>query len=466
METVTICPIPEKALDIDHRIFGSFIEHIENCIRDGIVETETGTIRQNVIEICRALKPAVLRFPGGTVTGIYHWEDDTGPAENRKPRRNLTWGGMMEERFGTAEFIKFCRQIGAEPMLCINMPSGTPEEAANWVEYCNGTEHTYYADLRRSHGYEEPFHVRYWCIGNESFSLQDLGMQEDVKIYTRQAWEYAKFMKMADPEIELVFVGNICDQGWNREVMDSLWEVCDYLSLHYYARSPKADVQIKDLEEKLLPAAEQVLSEYNARPVQFDRWYRIPPKKHETWIAMDEWNIWDGIPDERSPYGVQQRYTWHDALWVGSFLGMMIRRCNTIRMANLAQLVNVLAPIIVENGSIWKQTIYYPFTLFREFCGRKYVPCETEHAGQMSITLTESETEYSLFIINADDQSRAIQFPWPADWIKTMHSNQSDMPNTISNDQVQVEMTRLSDTKEIRISPDSICLIHMPKEQT
>lgn len=466
METVAIRPIPGKAQNIDHKIFGSFIEHIENCIQDGILEKETGKFRQDVVEICRNLKTAVLRFPGGTVTGIYHWEDDIGPLESRKHRRNLTWGGMMEDRFGTAEFITFCRQIGAEPMLCVNMPSGTPEEAANWVEYCNGAGHTFYADLRRSHGYEEPFNVRYWCIGNESFSIPDLGMQDDVKTYTRQAWEFTKFMKMTDPEIELVFVGNICSQEWNREIMDSLWEVCDFLSLHYYANSANAQLQLKELEEKHLPAVEQLLSEYNNRPIQIDRWYRIPPRKHDTWIAMDEWNIWDGDPDGRSPYGVQQRYTWRDALWCGSFLSMLIRKCNTIRIANLAQLVNVLAPIIVEGGSVWKQTIYYPFALFSGNCGQRYIPCETEHFGQMSIALSENEKSCYLFIVNAEDQPKSLHLPYPADRIKIMQSDQPDMPNSMDREHVKVKDSQISGNNEAFIPPVSICLVYMPDRQT
>ena len=221
--------------EIDRKIFGNFIEHIEHCILYGICDPQNPLsnedgIRVDVLEKCRELNPPILRFPGGTVIGIYHWKDHIGPIEQRKKGRNLIWGERLCHEFGTAEYIKFCREIGAEPMLCVNMPTGSAEEAANWVEYCNGTEDTYYANLRRSHGYEEPFNVKYWCIGNESSAEPDLGWQHDVNIYIREAWEFTKYMKLTDPTIKLVFVSG--NEEWNRAVLDSLFPVCDYFSVH------------------------------------------------------------------------------------------------------------------------------------------------------------------------------------------------------------------------------------------
>lgn len=156
----------EPVCAIDKKLFGNFIEHIENCILGGIFDAENSRsneqgIRLDVLEKCKELAPPILRFPGGTVIGIYHWQDHVGPLCERKKMRNLIWGGRLCHEFGTAEFVQYCRQIGAEPMLCVNMPTGSAEEAAHWVEYCNGTEDTYYANLRRSHGFEEPFNVKY-----------------------------------------------------------------------------------------------------------------------------------------------------------------------------------------------------------------------------------------------------------------------------------------------------------------
>ena len=134
-----------------------------------------------MLEKAKGLRPTILRWPGGTYVNIFHWMDTIGPMSERKKRRNLIWGGIIDGGFGTAEFIEYCRKLGSEPMLCVNMASGTAEEAANWVEYCNGEAGTYYADLRVAHGYSEPFNVKYWCIGNESNAVPDLGAQHDPK---------------------------------------------------------------------------------------------------------------------------------------------------------------------------------------------------------------------------------------------------------------------------------------------
>ena len=152
---------------VDEKIYGQFIEHILTCINGGIFNpkskfSDKNGIRNDVVEKAKELAPPILRFPGGTVMCQYHWEDAIGPLEERITRKNLIWGGELDPSFGTAEFVMFCRRIGAEPMICVNMASGTPEEAGNWVEYCNGTGNSYYAQLRRRHGYEEPFHVKYW----------------------------------------------------------------------------------------------------------------------------------------------------------------------------------------------------------------------------------------------------------------------------------------------------------------
>ena len=262
----------ENKTALDKRIFGNFIEHIENCILGGVFDkdnplSDENGIRQDVLEKAKALAPTVLRFPGGTVMGIYHWEEYIGPVEMRRKRKNIVWGNRMCHEFGTAEFIKYCRELGAEPMICVNMPTGSAEEAANWVEYCNGTEDTYYANLRRSHGYEEPFNVKYWCIGNESYAEPDLGIQHDVNVYIRDAWEFTKYMKMTDPTIELVYVGH--NEEWNRKVLDSLGCVCDYLSLHFYANTgddpEKPWNQLADYVRDVLQPAEALIREVSAR---------------------------------------------------------------------------------------------------------------------------------------------------------------------------------------------------------
>ena len=466
MKTLQITPVRCPAHPIDRKIFGSFIEHAENCIQEGIMDegnplSDANGIRQDVLHLCRELGPSLLRFPGGTVVGTYHWEDHVGPANQRKILPNLVWGGMMTANFGTCEFVSFCRQVGAEPMLCVNMPSGTPEEAAHWVEYCNGNGNSYYANLRRSHGHEEPFHVRYWCIGNESFSVPDLGMQDHVGTYIRQAWEYTKYMKMADPEIELIFVGNPCDMQWNQAVMESLWEVCDYLSVHYYTHSREAFRNLKEFDTQILELR-AMISEFNSRTVCLDRWYRIPPRQHETWIALDEWNIWDGEADEKSLFGLQQRYTWQDALWTACFLNRMIRNGDLFRIGNMAQMVNVLAPVIAEKDAAWKQTIFTPFSLYAHGCGTRYLPCLAEQDENMDTVLTSSENGRRLFFVNRGQEPVTVKLPFPADRIVVFTAGSPQDVCSRDRDCVVRQDIPLSSVREVCIPGWSLSCICIP----
>lgn len=355
---------------VDQNIYGHFIEHILDCIDGGIYDpssifADSMGLRTDVMEKWRRLAPPVLRFPGGTVTCQYHWEDAVGPKEKRIRRKNLIWGGELDPAFGTCEFITLCRELGAEPMICVNMASGTPEEASNWVEYCNGTGNTYYANLRRSHGYEEPFNVMYWCIGNECYAEPDIGIHNDVKLYIRDAMEFVKFMKLTDKRIKTLIVA--CDDdSWNKSVLDGLHWVTDYVSYHHYSSEnglgiygPFAGAQ--DLQRAVAKLS-ALIDSYPEDVSDFNPWYRFPPRQEKMKIAIDEWNIWDVMPDE--DYGLHMVYNWRDALWTASILNLFIEETH-IGMANLAQSVNVMAPILTREDGCWYQTIAYPLILYR-----------------------------------------------------------------------------------------------------
>ena len=356
---------------VSELIYGQFIEHILTCIQGGVFDpgnplSDEKGIRTDVLEKLWQMAPPVMRFPGGTIMCQYHWEDAVGPMEQRIRRQNLIWGGELSPEFGTAEFIQFCRSLGAEPMICVNMASGTPEEASHWVEYCNGTGNTYYANLRRSHGYEEPFRVKYWCIGNECYAEPDIGIQHDVNIYTRDAMEFIKWMKLTDKSIQTVIVG--CDDmAWNKAVLDKLHPVTDYFSYHHYSGSLDKGPYTPFWGEKWLrDHLDQIARLIDSYPEQVDNfpaWYRFPPRQEKIRIALDEWNIWDFQADET--YGLLQRYTWRDALWTASVLNLLVDMPQ-IGMANLAQSVNVIAPIVAETNGSWFQTIAYPLLRYRK----------------------------------------------------------------------------------------------------
>lgn len=355
---------------VQETIYGQFIEHILTCIEGGVYDPsspfadETG-VRTDVLEKAKELHPPVLRFPGGTIMCQYHWEDAIGPKEKRIIRKNLIWGGDLDPSFGTAEFVSFCRRIGAEPMLCINMVSGTPEEAGNWVEYCNGTGNSHYAQLRRSHGYAEPFHVKYWCIGNESYAEPDPGVHHDVSLYIRDALEFIKVMKLTDPSIRTILVG--CDKSeWNKSVLDALHPFADYLSLHHYSSENGKGLYGPFEGEKallqMIEETEALLDTYPDTIENFNPWYRFPPREGKLKIALDEWNIWNFVAD--TTYGLLPTYNWRDAVWVASVLCDILTH-PSIEIANMAQLVNVLAPIIAHPEGAYYQTIAYPFLLYR-----------------------------------------------------------------------------------------------------
>lgn len=350
---------------VSELIYGQFIEHLADCIDGGICLPGTGEANASVLEAVQSLQVPLLRFPGGTVVNIYHWEDAIGPKEQRKRRMNRIWGGELSPDFGTAEFVQYCRKIGAEPMLCINLASGTPEEAGNWVEYCNGTGHTWYADLRRAHGYPEPFGVKYWCIGNESYAEPDLGIQNDVQTYIRDAREYIKFMKLTDPTIRTVLVG--CDNpAWNTAVLDALHEMTDYLSYHHYSGGGDTPYGPFFGEESLRSALRQLselTGKYPEQVTQFNPWYRFPPRSGPVKIAVDEWNRWDFRQTE--DYGLHMVFNWRDALWTASVLNDLLM-CPSVGLANMAQMVNVIAPILVQDGKAYFQTTAYPLMAYRQ----------------------------------------------------------------------------------------------------
>ncbi len=407
-------------------LFGTFVEFIENCIVGGVYEphsplSDNRGFRTDVLEKAKAWGPKLLRFPGGTVIGTYHWQDSIGPKHERRTHRNVVWGGYIDSGFGTAEFVQYCREIGAEPMICVNMPTGTEQEAADWVEYCNGTGDSYWANLRRSHGYPEPFAVKYWCIGNESYALPDLGRHHDVQRYITDAWEFVKYMKLVDPSIRIVLVGNLESMDWNKSVLDSMHAVCDFLSLHYYAGENGKGVYgpfvgAQECFQKV-ERVKALLDTYPPQPTDWNRWYRFPCRQGPITVAMDEWNIWmtpDGDAPQENPHGLQATYLWRDALWTAVFLNGMINRASYIGCANLAQMVNVIAPIMADAQGSWCQTTYHPLRHYTALASGKQLELEVNGPSLVQEICKDmpaicaagvvKDDVFRLFVINLSDE--------------------------------------------------------------
>ncbi|MBQ9307902.1 MAG: hypothetical protein IJ229_08260 [Clostridia bacterium] len=487
MRTLPIT-LEKTDIPVSPLIFGHFIEFIDRCIGGGIYDPESPSadregIRQDVLEKVQGLRPTILRWPGGTYANIYHWKDGIGPVEKRRKRKNLIWGGVEDHRFGTAEFIRYCRSVGAEPMLCVNMASGTAEEAAEWVEYCNGESGTYYADLRVRDGFPEPFGVKYWCIGNESYAEPDLGAQHLPGRYVEDGWEFVKHMKLMDPTIRLVFVGALEDEGWTREALEAFGPVCDYLSLHHYSaegdKGPYGSFASLLTFRKALEDFLPLLHEMSGSAKPLNPWYRFPGREAPIRLAVDEWNIWNSAkkgPDD--PYGLRMKYTWRDALWTGMAMNTFIAHAEDIGITNLAQLVNVLAPIMTSGDKSYVQTTYHVLKLYRDWAGEKLMRCsftspsfDAGKAGMLPeadvcATLQRDGTAV-LFVTCLGREEVTLSLPagYTGEESVVLTALSLDAVNTPGQESVRCTRIPLSGAS-VRLPPESVCAIRIkPTEE-
>lgn len=350
---------------IDRNIYGNFIEHLGRCIYGGIYEegsplSDSDGFRKDVLEAVRGLHLPLLRWPGGNFSSGYNWKDGIGPKDARPRRWDTAWQAEESNRFGTDEFIQYCRKINAEPYITINMGTGTMQDAADWVEYCNGTMNTYWADLRKKNGHPEPYNVKYWGLGNEMYGPWQAG-RKSAQEYGPLALEYAKMMRWIDPTIKLVACGGPTTE-WNRLALESLLEVADYISLHHYGGSTDNAKEAHDATnmERQIQVLDAVITTVMVRT----------ERKERIKIAADEWNIWFRSWFKRGDdHKLEEVYNLRDALWVAEALNIFHRACRTVTLADLAQLVNVIAPIMANDKGIVLQPTYFPLKLYAEHCG-------------------------------------------------------------------------------------------------
>jgi alpha-N-arabinofuranosidase len=347
---------------INPNIYGGFVEHLGRCIYGGMYEegsplSDERGFRTDVMEALKALRMPNLRYPGGNFVSGYHWQDGVGPKDKRPHKKEFAWHTVESNRFGTDEFIEYCRELDTEPFLCVNLGTGTPEEAAAWVEYCNGTDDSYYANMRRANGYSEPYNVKYWGLGNEMGGFWQI-CAKNAEDYAKTAVEAAKMMRWVDPSIKLIGCGllEVVDTpSWNLEVIDKLGGFMDYIALHIYVGNSDYYSNVASPIR-----AQQLIDLFNATITVAMTGKKAPRPE----IAMDEWNVWYRTFGE----GIEEHYDLSDALVVAGFLNVMNRNCTTVTLANMAQMVNVIAPIITSPEGIFLQTIYHPFKLYRDHC--------------------------------------------------------------------------------------------------
>ena len=356
---------------IDRRLYGSFIEHLGRAVYGGIYEPDHVTadgngFRQDVIDLVKKLNVPIVRYPGGNFVSGYNWEDGIGEKSKRPRRMELAWGVTETNQVGIDEFQQWCKLANSEVMMDVNLGTKGPEEARNCVEYCNLDTNTYYANLRRQNGFEEPFGIKVWCLGNEMDGPWQMG-HKTAEEYARAATETAKLMKWTDPSIELVVCGssglNMPTFGdWELTVLDHTYDLVVYISLHTYYGNQENDTR-----------------DFLAKSVDMDSFIKgvaaicdvVKTKKHSEKtvnLSFDEWNVWfhsHNAPFEKwseAPHQLEDIYTFEDALLVGCMLMTLQNNADRVKMACLAQLVYVIAPIMTRNGGgAWAQTIFYPF---------------------------------------------------------------------------------------------------------
>ncbi len=361
---------------VDPRVFGGFMEHIGRCVYEGVYDPESkhadeDGFRKDVMDALRRLDMTAMRYPGGNFASGYHWMDGIGPREKRPTVRELAWQSREPNWFGTDEYVKLCRRMGWTPMIAVNLGTGSPEEARDWVEYCNSPAGTKYADMRAANASKEPYGVKLWCLGNEMDGRWQLG-HVPAREYAIRAQQAAKMMRDCDKTIELVACGS-CGVGgptymeWDREVLEYMGEFADHLSIHRYVANKEDDtpdyLAVTNAIDRQIEEADAVCRYVQARKHAEKRAY----------ICFDEWNVWssDGSGEHKEddekefpPHVAECVYTLEDALVVAGFLNSFVRHADCVKIANIAQIVNVIAPVLTRGDEMLVQSIFYPFEMF------------------------------------------------------------------------------------------------------
>ncbi|WP_329409495.1 alpha-N-arabinofuranosidase [Streptomyces sp. NBC_00704] len=365
--------------EVNPRLFGSFVEHLGRCVYTGVFEpghpaADADGLRTDVLDLVRELGVTAVRYPGGNFVSGYRWEDSVGPVAERPHRLDLAWHSTETNRFGLSEFIGFLRKLGpqAEPMMAVNLGTRGVAEALALQEYANHAGGTALSDLRVSHGDEDPFGIRLWCLGNEMDGPWQTG-HKTAQEYGRLAAETARAMRQLDPGVELVVCGSSSQSmptfaEWEATVLQETYDLVDHISLHAYYWPEDGDVDsflasAVDMEsfiENVVATADHVGA-------------RLKSKKRIS-LSFDEWNVWylpeweehakgiDRADWPQAPRLLEDSYSVTDAVVFGSLIIALLRHADRVAVACLAQLVNVIAPIMTEpGGPAWRQTTFFPF---------------------------------------------------------------------------------------------------------
>ncbi|KAH8836776.1 hypothetical protein MCOR27_008924 [Pyricularia oryzae] len=362
-----------KIAKIEDNTYGGFTEHMGRCIYGGIYDpgnslSDQHGFRTDVIEAFKELNCPVVRYPGGNFVATYHWQEGIGPKEKRPKKLELAWKGIESNEFGTDEFMKWCEIVGTEPYIALNFGTGTLDEAMGWLEYCNSSADSHYANLRRQNGRDKPYNVKYWALGNECYGDWQVA-QMNKEDYAKKAWQWAKALKLIDPTIQLILCGENGHSTWDYyvthecispsfSVLKGSATLIDMHSIHIYTASAE------HLENATAPRSAERAIEITSSLIDLARIEnKVPPSIPRQKICFDEWNVWD--PERALGHeGAEEKYTLSDALAVAVWLNVFVRQAEHLGMANIAQSVNVISPLMTTSTGVYKQTTWWPLLLF------------------------------------------------------------------------------------------------------
>lgn len=357
---------------VDERIFGSFIEHLGRAVYEGIYQPESrfadeNGFRTDVLKLINEIRVPIVRYPGGNFVSNFNWEDSVGPKMQRPSKIELAWGVVETNQFGLNEFMDWCKKAGTKPMMAVNLGTRGIDAARNIVEYCNIKGGTYYSDLRVSHGVKEPHDIKLWCLGNEMDGPWQIG-HKTAEEYGRLASQAGQVMKLVDPAIECVVCGSSnLDMptfgNWERTVLEESYDNVDYLSMHQYYGN-------HDNDTPNFLANSVAMDRFISQVVSVCDYVKaVKRKKKNINLSFDEWNVWYHSNEQdkklekwvQHPHQLEDVYNFEDLLLVGSMLITLLRHADRVKIACLAQLVNVIAPIMTSDMGAWRQTIFYPY---------------------------------------------------------------------------------------------------------
>lgn len=424
MKSKLIVSTINKIAAVDPRLYSSFVEHLGRAVYDGIYQpdhpaaNEQG-FRKDVLDLVKELNIPLIRYPGGNFVSGYNWEDGVGPVDSRPAKMELAWRSIETNKVGLHEFAGWAEEANSDINMAVNLGTRGIDAARNLVEYCNADSGTYWSELRKKNGHEKPFGIKTWSLGNEMDGPWQIG-HKTAEEYGRLAAETAKAMKWVDDEIELVVSGSSYREmptfgEWELTVLDHTYDYVDYISLHQYYGNYTNDLQsylAKSLEmDDFITSVIAMCDAIKAKK----------KSKKQINLSFDEWNVWYHSiePDKQmkpwqvAPALLEDVYNFEDALLVGCLLITLLKHADRVKIACLAQLVNVIAPIMTNPaGDAWKQTIYYPFaqvsnygrgTVLKPFVETEYYSTdEFKHVPYLEsiAVLNDEKNEIVIFAVN------------------------------------------------------------------